>query len=198
MKKTIFLSVVSCLLLLASCSKSEYELEQTVFIPDPVYDQLPVYSEWGYNTFGAYVDREAFVSTSNYIPSKIIIHSDTLNLLLTGQIGYQKVMMNFSIKGDSYLNYPDLISLNGKTIPLDSSNCTVTLTQNDGPATTFDVFTGGELTIKRAQKLYVDGELLKVVLSGTFRFKTLYHDVPISISNGRFDLGIGFDNFYNY
>jgi hypothetical protein len=59
MKKILiaFVSVLS-LNLLFSCQKmSDYELSGTFFIEDPYYPGLPIYSEWGYNTFGAYIYR---------------------------------------------------------------------------------------------------------------------------------------------
>jgi hypothetical protein len=56
----------------------------------------------------------------------------------------------------------------------------------------------GELTFKRAQNLLVDEKQVEVILSGYFEFKALIDNEPVTISNGRFDVGISPDNFYNY
>ena len=46
---------------LSSCEQMEdFSLTTSVFIEDPYYPGLPVYSVWGYNTFGAYIDRTPF------------------------------------------------------------------------------------------------------------------------------------------
>ena len=54
----------------------------------------------------------------------------------------------------------------------------------------------GEFNIKKAQNLYVDNVLTRVVLSGTFSFKAILNDVPTSFLNGRFDMGYGDENFF--
>jgi len=44
----------------------------------------------------------------------------------------------------------------------------------------------------------VDKVLTESILSGTFNFKTFINAEPVSISNGRFDVGIGSENFYKF
>ena len=56
----------------------------------------------------------------------------------------------------------------------------------------------GELNIKRVQKLYVDEEASRTIMSGYFNLQTFLNNEPIAISQGRFDLGFGYDNFFNY
>ena len=66
--------------MVASCSSADFELSKTVFVEDVDYPGLPIYSEWGYNTFGAYIDRSVFTSNSYELPTKIIVNSDTFKL----------------------------------------------------------------------------------------------------------------------
>lgn len=196
MKKYRFI-ILSVLTLIVSSCTSDYSLDKSVFIEDVTSPGLPIYSEWGYNTFGAYIDREKFISESSQLPAKIIVNADTLNLTLKGVMGSgSQVTLKFSIKGFSPADYPDLIMLNDTTINLKDSKCIVSL--NKGGVTNVLKIIEGTIQFKRVQNLYVDKELSKAILSGYFNFKTFMLGEPIAISNGRFDLGIGYDNFYNY
>lgn len=190
-------AIVLCLLTFPSCQKMEdFELSSTVFIEDPYNPGLPIYSEWGYNTFGAYIDRKAFISTQNDIPAKIIINGDTLHLIFRGQMLSQKVDLKISIKGYSPADYFDLVELNGKTFNLKDSGNSATL-KIDNHTTILNIIEG-KLELKRVQKLYVDEDPSRAILSGYFNLKTFLNGEPIAISAGRFDLGIGYENFYNF
>ncbi len=195
LRTLLFISTMS--LALASCQKMEdYDLTSTVFIEDPYYPGLPIYSEWGYNTFGAYIDRKPFVSTSYELPAKIFVNTDTLHLILRGQMGYDNVDLKFSIKGYSPATYFELTELDGQTINLKESGRAVTL--KIGNVTTELNLIEGEIEFKRVQRLYIDEVPMRTIVSGYFNLKTFLNDEPIAISYGRFDLGIGYENFYNF
>lgn len=194
--KVIYLIVIS-FLVLTSCQKMEdISLSQTVFIEDPYYPGLPIYSEWGYNTFGAYIDRKPFVSTSDDLPAKIFVNTDTLHLLLRGRMGNQAVDLKFSVKGYSPATYFDLTELDKTIINLKDSGREVTL--KIGSVTTVLNLIEGELEIVRVQRLFVDEIPMRTIISGYFNLKTFLNNEPIAISYGRFDLGIGYENFYNF
>ncbi len=198
MKKILiaFVSVLS-LNLLFSCQKmSDYELSGTVFIEDPYYPGLPIYSEWGYNTFGAYIDRKPFISTDYDLPVKLIANSDTLHMIFRGRMGQKSVDMTFSIKGPTPSSYEDLIELDETNYNLQDTGRLVKL-KIDGTTTELRIIEG-ELIINSVQRLYVDEELSRTIMSGYFRFKTFLYDEPVAISQGRFDFGIGYENFYRY
>lgn len=193
--KFVFLALLFPMVL-ASCSKmDDFSLSETVFIEDPYYPGLPIYSEWGYNTFGAYIDRSPFVSTSVDLPVKVIVNSDTLNLNMRGRMGSQNVDLRFAIKGFSPLNYFDLTMLDNTTINLKDPGRAVVLIIGD--QTTELEIIEGELIISRVQRLYLDEVPTKTIMSGYFQLKTFLKNEPIAISHGRFDLGIGYENFYN-
>jgi len=198
MKITRFIYLIMLFpVVLSSCQKMEdFNLSGTVFIEDPYYPGLPIYSEWGYNTFGAYIDRKPFISTENDLPVKIIVNTDTLHLLLRGRMGTQNVDLKFSIKGLSPATYFDLTELDNKTFNLKESGCSVTL--KIGNETTVLNLIEGEIKVKRVQRLYIDEEPTRTILAGYFNFKTFLNNEPIAISYGRFDLGIGYENFYNF
>ena len=69
--KTYILIILRLIAAFLTSCKKENELKKSVFIYDPENIDLPEYSEWGYNTFGAYYDREIFVSTDEAVPAKI-------------------------------------------------------------------------------------------------------------------------------
>jgi hypothetical protein len=177
--------------------EDEYILMQSVFIEDPLNPGLPVYSEWGYNTFGAYYDRTPIRSNDYILPSKIFVNQDTLNFMLQGEMkSGQSILLKFSIKGFSPQNEYELVSLNNIIINLkNSANKVVFKISNQ----TYNLqIIEGELHFKKAQKMFLDNELFKTILCGTFRFKTFINNEPVSIYNGRFDVSIGYENFFNY
>jgi hypothetical protein len=180
-----------------SCSDmDDFHLSETIFIEDPYFPSLPIYSEWGYNTFGAYIDRKPFVSTNSDLPTKIIVNGDTLNILLRGQMNYQNVDLWFSIKGFSPPTHVELLELNDIHINLKDPGTSVSM--KTGNVYEELRIIEGEIHIKRVQHLYLDENPVRIIMSGYFQFKTFLNQEPISITNGRFDLGFGYENFYNY
>jgi len=193
MKKYSILPVLVMFLLLSSCSE-DYNLNDSVFIEDVNNPGLPEYSEWGYNTFGAYIDRSTFVSNSTDLPAKIIVNNDTLSLRLKGTWKDSNLTLKISFVGYALADYPDLVSLNDSTIDLTTNKCIISMTTQDGTQL-LKVF-DGKINFKRVQKLYVDNVLTESIMSGTFNFKTFIDGEPIAVSAGRFDLGFDYDNFY--
>jgi hypothetical protein len=194
--RLIYLAI-PLILVASSCEKLEdFNLSSTIFIEDPYYPGLPIYSEWGYNTFGAYIDRKPFISTSDDLPVKVIVNTDTVHMILRGTMGSENVDLKFSVKGFSFPTYFDLTGLNNTTIDLKESGRAVTL--KIGDETTELELIEGELELKSVRRLYVDEEFSRIIMSGYFNLKTFIGDEPIAISHGRFDLGIGYENFYNY
>lgn len=197
MKINTFIYLIILIPILFSCEKSdEINLSQTVFIEDQYYPGLPIYSEWGYNTFGAYIDRKPFISTDSDLPVKTIVNPDTLNLIFRGMMGNRNVDLKFSIKGYSPATHYDLTSLDKTTINLKDPGRQVTL--KIGDETTILKLIEGEILFNKVQLLYVDEERTRTIVSGYFNLKTFLGGEPIAISYGRFDFGIGYENFYNY
>jgi hypothetical protein len=56
----------------------------------------------------------------------------------------------------------------------------------------------GELYFKRTQLLSIDDQVNRVIISGTFEVNFLENNLPMSITDGRFDLGITKNLFYAY
>lgn len=200
MKKIIFQTSIALLIIIqamttSSCSMSDVELTRSVFIEDKLSPGLPIYSEWGYNTFGAYIDRIPFVSGSQE-PAKIYVNTDTLRFFLKGHYENSNLSIIFSIKGIAPNEYNELTLLNDTIIQLKDSNCQVEM--NIGGVDNKMTLIDGALYFKRAQLLYVDKEVMKSILSGEFRFRTFIKGEPTAISNGRFDVGIGYENFYKF
>lgn len=201
MKTRIFI-LMAVLFIFAGCSK-ENELKKSVMIYDEEYTDLPAYSEWGYNTFGAYYDRLVFISNNVSVPAKVIVTNNEMSFLLDGQDGnlynygdYAEMTMTFKIPGFTPENYYDLLVLNDTVFDLTNPAYEI-IVSIDTMNYTADILSG-EFYFKRAQNLLVDTKQIEVILSGYFEFKALIDQKPVTVSNGRFDVGIGTDNFYNY
>ncbi len=204
MKNYIIHIAFGALLLMAACSK-ETELKKSVFIPDTDFPDLPAYSEWGYNTFGAYYDRELFIYTENDVPAKIINTGGKTSFLLKGQkrsaqYSYDYDPVNMSISFDLYGFQPntfsDLLALHDTTIDLTGPNFKMIVTIDTVKHE--EQIMSGTLKFIRAQQLMVDKNQVEVILSGEFGYTALVDEEPISITLGRFDVGIGEDNFFKY
>ena len=86
-KKSIVFVMLLATVIFASCSRGDdYMISQSVFIEDETNPGLPVYSEWGYNSFGAYWDRAAFVSERYNVPTKIVVENDSCYWLFNGRL----------------------------------------------------------------------------------------------------------------
>lgn len=196
MKTKLALFLFFILIAFASCSK-DYQLEKTIFYPDPEFPDLPKYSEWGYNTFGAYYDRQVFVSSNDIQPLKVIVKDGITSFRFSGRLNnYKEMSVAFTM--DNFLpeTYIDLLTLDQKTIDLKDPHYGVSI-KIDGII--LDIYLlGGTLEFKKAQNLIVDKKAEQVILSGTFEFQVVVDDEPFTISRGRFDQGVSYDNFFRF
>lgn len=186
MKNRCLILVIS--ILLFSCSKNV--LDRTIFIPDEDDDNLPAYTEWGYNSFGAEYERDYFRVSNKIIPCKIVSSNNQLQFLLSGTTrgGKEEMSLLFIFPATQIKDYKDLILLNNTTIDLSQNDCEVKIIQNN-TSTTLDIVEG-DIYFKRTQLLSVDDVVNRTILSGTFDIRFLQNGFPTTISNGRFDLGI--------
>ena len=198
MKKFSFILLISTLLL--ACSKDE--MDRTIFIPDETDGNLPAYTEWGYNSFGAEYEREYFLATNNIVPCKIVYKEDKLQFSLSGRVrsdyyyGKEMTLIFIFPVSEACKNYQDLMQLDKVKIDLSSDNCTVKMVQDDQETTLDGV--SGKLYFKRAQLLSIDDEVNRVILSGTFELYFLKNSIPSYMEDGRFDLGITKKVFYSF
>jgi hypothetical protein len=198
--KSQILVILTLAFIIGGCSK-ENELKKSVYIYDSEMPELPAYSEWGYNTFGAFYDRLVFRSSDVYVPSKVYSSDTAMQLILGGEMWNgeygsinSQMSLTFTLKGFTPSTYQDLVALNDSVIDLTDPMCMVELTRALIPETVRIL--SGTLYFKRVQNLSVDKQHIEAILSGYFEFKALVNDEPVTISDGRFDLGIGSDNFY--
>lgn len=197
--------MVTAVLIFAACS-DEAELQKSVFIPDDDYPELPAYTEWGYNTFGAFYDRELFIYNVYEVPAKVVNTGGTTSFILNGTRGLyyyydysdgnNSMSVSFDLIGFLPQAYTDLVVLNDSVIDLKNPGCRVMVTMN-GQKYQEEIIRG-TLHFKRAQNLLVDKKQVEVILSGTFEYQALINEVPFSVSQGRFDVAVGKDNFYMY
>jgi hypothetical protein len=165
-------------------------MDRTIFIPDPNDPNLPEYSEWGYNTFGAEYERDYFLVSNKIIPCKILYKNNQLQFSLSGTIRDNKEMtLSFVFPFEPIKDYTDLIKLHNKEIDLTDDECIVKILL-DGQETILDILQNGNLYFKRVQLLSIDDVENRVILSGYFCFNFIKNEFPSFICNGRFDLGI--------
>ncbi len=107
--------------------------------------------------------------------------------------------MNLGIRlpGFTPEDYAGLIVLNDTVFDLTNPDYQVVIEMAGIPVDSFSIISGG-FHFKRAQNLFVDKVQVEVILSGYFELKALINNEPVTISDGRFDVGIGADNFYVY
>lgn len=223
MKRIDALSLTILILVAATAcdTQFDYHLSRSIFVPDKDNPGLPIYSEKGYNSFGVYWGLKPFTSQSNEEPSQVIVRGDSCHInfygradsstravtthtsdsnihqadhFYYGQTGYTTHTLIFTISDFKPNAFGDLLSLNDKRYNLKENKCVVSLLA--GSDTLRLEILEGEFNIQRAQNLYVDNVLTRVVLSGTFSFKALLNDMPTSFLNGRFDMGYGDENFF--
>lgn len=193
-------TIIFCVIILAfaGCSKSDEirdsYFKQSTFIEDPGNPGLPIYSELGYNTFGAYFDREKFISNDNDVPLKVIVTNDTTTLIFKGTKNSSDMTLKIGIPDNLPDTYDDLLVYNDTIIDLTACKITTIINGQTSSQQVID----GKFEIRKAQKLFVDDSQIEVVLAGVFEFQVLINDEPIAISNGRFDIGVGYSNFFAY
>lgn len=187
---SLYLSVIGC--------SNNLGLEKSVFISDPQDPGLPIYSEMGYNTFGAHYDRSNVISNNFQTPIKVINRAGVTSFIFTGQrdMYFSEFVIQFTISGTNPQSYSDLISLDNSFIDLTSSNCVVTIRDEgvDYPVQILD----GSLNFKKARSVKVDNQMAETTLSGTFEFHAIINQFPVTMSSGRFDVGVDAANFYKY
>jgi hypothetical protein len=166
----------------------------TIFIPDEDNPELPAYTEWGYNSFGAFYERDIFKSTNNIVPCKIVYSYGTLDFSLLGRYLSKEAVLTFSFPlSEEVKTIEDLSVLHN--IRILTRDCIVKFEENSSQIT-LEVLSG-ELYFKRFQLLWVDEKVNRIILSGTFEVRFLKNGRPESISDGRFDMGITDKDFYS-
>lgn len=208
--KRLFIILPILVVLFTSCDKNN-ELDESVFIHDDDDPELPIYSEWGYNTFGNYFDRDVFISDEDDIPFKVRVDNNGFAFYFDGQLipdydddcdcdddddrKTEDMRMVFIISDFKPDDYKDLLVLHDTLFDLTDDNCKVFLSTGFIDDT-LEIMSG-ELYFKRAQNLIVDKVEEEVILSGTYEFKAIIDGEPVTIKDGRFDAGIGDDVFYS-
>ena len=206
MKNYFFAAVVAVMIFFSSCS-DDAQMDRTIFIADENDSNLPAYTEWGYNSFGAIYDRRTYFLVSNNIaPCKISYKDGALRFTLSGifranSTSYynaerEHVTLSFSFPEDNISQFSDLLKLDKKQINLKDENCVVKIIRGDNEKN-LEIL-DGNLNFKRAQLLYIDEVPNRVILSGVFELRFLENEFPTVISDGRFDVGINDNDFYAF
>jgi hypothetical protein len=195
MKKQSILLILLIATCTSSCSTEDNELEKSIFVEDGNNAGLPEYSELGYNTFGAYYDRQILVSVTK-VPVKVAVTGGETTFTFSGKKEFDEMSLTFKMKDFLPGTYSDLMDLNGRIIDLTESQYLIFVKTKTGEYEA--QILNGALEFKRTKTVVVDNALAEVILAGTFEFQALVDGEPITVSNGRFDVGVGADNFFAY
>ena len=199
MKKYIF--ILSVMLAATACSKSDFK--QTQYIDDPDYPGLPIYSEMGYNTFGAYINEQVFnVSYEHGRPFYLVADREKLTMTFYGQDYRNNLNMIFTLPIDSTYHledYHSLLTLDGKTFTIDTIPTSCNIKMEGSYAPNIESIYSGYIKFEKVQQVIVDKQDAEVVVSGKFQFRAFTHDgTRIDVTGGRFDLGVDNANFVNF
>lgn len=194
MRIKLFALLITMSWLMTGCN-DEAVLQQSVFVNDPQNPGLPKYSEVGYNTFGAYYDRLAFTS-SEVVPIKVIATGGNTSFKLIGTRASREMAITLTLVGFSAEKYSDLLALDNVSLDLKDSDNAIEI-EDESTEESAQIL-NGTFHFKRAQHVLVDAQPVAIVLSGTFEFQALVNGEPITVSNGRFDVGVGTDNFFAF
>lgn len=192
-KLIIFLSIF-----IAFSCESDTDLTESVFVADSENPELPAYTEWGYNTFGAIYERSVFLYNEDEIPLKIIIENNELVFVFQGVEGSyygDEMTLKFAMPSSNIESYEDLITFNSTVVDLTGDGCSVKMVSNDYTGA-LDII-DGEIDFVKSQKVLIDDEEKGIILSGTFYIKFILDELPVTMSNGRFDFGVNNAIFYN-
>jgi len=198
--KNIAYLILALATALCGCSR-ESDLKKSIFIPDPDDANLPSYTEWGYNTFGAYINRDIFIYSDSQIPLQISVKGNTTVFQLVGKTGdfltsKTSTSLSFQVTNVAPTSPEGLDVLNKKVFQLTDPAVEVYLEQN-GRRSKLAIRTG-TLTFERVQRVTIDRKYSQMILSGYFDISATLNGGLISISDGRFDVGIrdGYNFYY--
>lgn len=191
--KKCFLIISVLGLIFMSCKK-EMTLGGSYIIPDPANPSLPIYSESGYNTFGAMFDDNSMTKSQYpYNSGFVYITTDTMSVFKMNFLGM--VAIDFKLKDMFPGNYAELLALDGKTYNFKEPNSSFALYYDNTPVD-YQLI-DGEIEFHKAQPLRIDEVVSGTVLSGYFSMKFIIDNQPHSIYDGRFDVSVQDHNFYD-
>ena len=188
------------LIAMTACSKSDFKEIQ--YIVDPDYPGLPIYSEMGYNTFGAYINEKAFYLNSDDRPFYLVADRESLTMTLNGWYNGNDLNMVFTLPIDSTYHledYHSLLALDGMTFTIDTipTSCNVKMEGLSAP--NIESIYSGYIKFEKVQQVIVDKTDAEVIASGKFQFRAFTPDGSrIDVTGGRFDFGIDNANFVNF
>ena len=187
---------------MTACSKSDFK--QTQYIEDPDYPGLPIYSEMGYNTFGAYIDESVF-SISSYgsnRPFYLVADRECLTMTFCGNCEGTDLNMVFTLPIDTTYHledYHSLLALDGKTFTIDTTSTSCNIMFEGLYAPYIESIYSGHISFDKVQQVIVDKADTEVVVSGKFQFRAFTPlGIRIDVTGGRFDLGVDNANFVNF
>lgn len=198
-----YIIILAAALALTACSKSDFK--ETQYIEDPEYPGLPIYSDMGYNTYGAYFNDYIYQTSTSYGNNRkfyLVADREGLSMTLYGSCEGTSLNMVFTLPIDTTYHledYHSLLALDGKSFTIDttSTSCNVMLEGLYAPY--IESIYSGHISFDKVQQVVVDKTDTEVVVSGKFQFRAITPlGTHVDVTGGRFDLGVDNANFVNF
>lgn len=200
MKKQLLICALAATLF--ACSEGS-DLKKSIFVPDADDSKLPAYTEWGYNTFGAYTEGGKVFTFNNNIPLTISAQATCTELRFNGELYEEygarsdekreliiRTMAIANAAGIAPTSAEDLTLINGKTIKLDAASNDEVYVVRNGISHKIEIASGSSITFNRVQKIYIDKNYTQMIVSGHFKIIAKLPNTSFSFTDGRFDVGI--------
>ena len=201
MKK--FIIIAAALLAMTACSKSDFK--ETQYVEDPDYPGLPIYSDMGYNTYGAYINDNVYQTSTSYDSNRkfyLVADREGLSMTFYGRLNGRNLSMIFDFPIDTTFvlnDYHDLLKLDGLSFAIDTIDTSCHIKMEGPNALEIASIYSGKITFDNVRQLIVDKEDKEVVVSGKFQFRAFTtNGTQLDVVGGRFDLGVDNSNFVNF
>lgn len=182
-----YLRILLIALLLNACASDDAAINQSIFLEDPDFPGLPIYSELGYNTFGFYYN-DFVVTSSTWSDNPLRIDTQEGETTFDFQGGDYGLISNISflMSEISIYSLEDFSTLANNRIDLTGGGIVVTVGDDENPI----MVENGHFEFTSIRRMTLDGEDQGVIISGTFSFNGTEGEDEVSLTEGRFDIRV--------
>lgn len=192
MIRYIFHTIMLCtaIFFLEGCRRDtpEQDLQKTVFINDVDNPGLPIVTELGYNTFGAYYNSKIWVSSKTQkstSPDDIfsIGTSKDSTVIHFGGTDYagRHLEVAFLITKNVIVNDGDLVAFGKRSFDFKGDSVKIKI-----GGTIINVLSGS-INFSSVRSLILDKKRMGTILSGTFEMTGMLNGNKVELEKGRFD-----------
>jgi hypothetical protein len=190
------------LLFIGGCYRDtpDQDLQKPVFINDVNNPGLPIASDLGYNTFGAYYNSKIWVSPKNQnnisSDAEFIVgtfNDSTVIHFKGNDYTNQPLEIDFLITKNVIVSDDDLVIFGKRSFNLKGDSVKIRI------GSTVINAQSGSINFSSVRSLILDKKKMGTIISGTFEMTGILNGNKVELENGRFDLLVpSLPHFYNY